>query len=172
MASGGPGKPVSGKPEDGHPVNDKSGIYKQETLLTTETVTIDKQTNETKREEKPERAAKPRDPRLDHPALKAVIEVKGSYPQKETWDLVIKVVGDVPDIGRMRHCWVAWRARDFKPMNLGWLIDWYVNGIPERQKGNGPQRETASQRNVRNIRESLADLDRDTFVFKPRSKIC
>lgn len=84
-------------------------------------------------EKKERREAKPRDPRIDHPALKAVVEVKGSYPHKDTWDLVIKVVGEEPDVGRLRECWVAWRAKGFAPMNLGWLTDWYVNGV----NGNG-----------------------------------
>jgi len=103
-----------------------------------------------------QRAAKPRDPRLDHPALKAVIEVKGSYPNKDTWDLVIKVVGESPDIERLRECWVTWRSRDYAPGNLGWLTDWYVNGIQGVRNGsNGTNRESASERKARNLRENV-----------------
>jgi hypothetical protein len=104
-------------------------------------------------EKKEGRVAKPRDPRLDHPALKAVIEVKGSYPHKDTWDLVIKVVGEEPDVERLRSCWVTWRAKGFQPMNLGWLTDWYVNGRPNGVRGSG------SDRNVSNMRDSLRYLN-------------
>lgn len=79
------------------------------------------------KEERP--AKKQRDERIDHPAIAAFREVKGAYPNKDVWDLVIKTVGDAPDIPRMRECWVAWRAKDYKPNNLAWLVDWYVNGI-------------------------------------------
>lgn len=89
--------------------------------------------------EKGGRAQKQRDPRQDHPAIQAVLEAKGSFPLKDTWDVVIKVVGNTPDIKRMRDCWVRWRTKGNSPMNLDWLLDWYVNGIPERHN-NGTER--------------------------------
>jgi uncharacterized protein YdaU (DUF1376 family) len=78
--------------------------------------------------------SKPRDARLDHPALKAVLEVKGKYPTKDVWDLVIKAVGDTPNVVKMRECWLRWRSKNFAPENLGWLLDWYANGATS---GNG-----------------------------------
>jgi hypothetical protein len=118
-----------------------------------------------KKEEKKERRAdKPRDPRLDHPALKAVVEVKGSYPNRDTWDLVIKVVGEIPDVDRLRECWVTWRSRDYAPGNLGWLTDWYINGIQGVRNGsNATNRESSTERNARNLRENvefIRDLSR------------
>lgn len=120
-------------------------------------------TSSSKKKERDQRAVKPRDPRLDHPALKAVIEVKGSYPHKDTWDLVIKTGGENPDIPRLRECWVAWRARGYSPGNLGWLVDWYVNGIPVTGVSNGSNRESSTERNARNLRENveyIRDLSR------------
>lgn len=76
------------------------------------------------------RSASPPDLRSKHPALIAVREVKGKFPHKDTWDLVIKTVGDHPDVPRMRECWQAWRVKNYAPENLGWLVDWYVTGIP------------------------------------------
>lgn len=111
-------------------------------------------------EKKERRAAKPRDPRLDHPALKAVIEIKGCYPHKDTWDAVIKIVGDHPDLERLRECWVAWRLKNYAPGNLGWLTDWYVNGMPGAT--NGTNRESSTERSARNLRENaeyIRELD-------------
>jgi uncharacterized protein YdaU (DUF1376 family) len=112
-------------------------------------------TASSKNKKRDQRADKPRDPRLDHPALKAVIEVKGSYPHRDTWDVVIKVVGNEPDIERMRDCWTAWRLKNYAPGNLGWLVDWYVNGIPATGVSNGSNRESSTERNARNFRENI-----------------
>jgi hypothetical protein len=88
--------------------------------------------------EKKHPSTKQRDERAGHPAMVAVREIKGQFPSKDVWDLIIKTVGDNPDCERMRECWVAWRSRNYAPGNLAWLVDWYVNGIPNR---NGrPQR--------------------------------
>lgn len=105
------------------------------------------------------RAAKPRDPRLDHPALKAVIEIKGCYPHKDTWDAVIRVLGEEPDLERMRECWEAWRLKNFAPGNLGWLTDWYRSGIPGA--GNGSYQ--ANNQRPRN--------NESGFEFKPKSRV-
>lgn len=112
---------------------------------------------------KDQRAAKPRDPRLDHPALKAVIEVKGCYPHRDTWDAVIRIVGEQPNIPKMKECWEAWRLKNYAPGNLGWLTDWYVTGIPLLGVVNGTNRESSTERNARNLRENvefIRDLSR------------
>lgn len=82
-------------------------------------------------------AKKQRDARTDHPAIQAFREVKGKYPHKDVWDLVIKVLGEHPDEGRMKECWVAWRSKNFAPENLGWLVDWYVEGMPDKNTNGG-----------------------------------
>lgn len=106
-------------------------------------------------EKKERRADKPRDPRQDHPAIQAVREAKGSFPVKDTWDLVIKAVGDKPDLERMKECWLAWRGKGHSPMNLDWLIDWYINGIPGARNGTNKNRpESGSERSSRNLREN------------------
>lgn len=96
--------------------------------------------NRTEEKEVRERLAKPRDERVDHPALIAVREVKGRFPHKDVWDLVIKVIGPEPNVERLRECWVAWREKNFGPENLGWATDWYLNGIPGERR-NGRHRE-------------------------------
>jgi len=92
--------------------------------------------NRTEEKEVRERHAKPRDERLDHPAMVAIREVKGRFPHKDVWDLVIKIVGLEPDVEWLRECWVAWRGKNYGPENLGWVTDWYLNGIPGAN-GNG-----------------------------------
>lgn len=73
------------------------------------------------------RADKPPDPRVQHPAIQAVWKVRGKYPLKELWDLVIETVGEQPDEPTMKDCWVRWRGRGFSSENYGWLTDWYVS---------------------------------------------
>jgi hypothetical protein len=92
--------------------------------------------------------------------LKAVIEVKGCYPHKDTWDAIIKILGESPDIAKMRDCWTAWRMKNYAPTNLGWLTDWYREGIP-RVNGNGNY-----TKNTSNPRGNAGD-----FEFKPKSVI-
>lgn len=106
--------------------------------------------------EKIERHAKPRDARIDHPALIAIREIKGRFPSKDVWDLVITAAGECPDVPRMRECWLAWRAKNFGPENLGWLVDWYVNGIPGgSSNGHKP---TASERRVDQLKANAEFL--------------
>jgi uncharacterized protein YdaU (DUF1376 family) len=108
------------------------------------------------------RVSKPRDPRLDHPALKAVFSVKGKYPSRDVWDLVIEKLGENPDIARMKDCWLHWRAANYGPENLGWLVDWYVNGVPERnRKNDGKNKRYLEQPNPHG----------SGYEFKPKSKI-
>lgn len=114
----------------------------------------------TSSEEKKE--SKSRDARLDHPALQAVREVKGRYPTKDVWDLVIKIVGDEPDVGRMRECFVAWRAKNYAPENLGWLTDWYVNGRNSNgtySQNNEFRRSSAAERNSSQLMRNLAVVE-------------
>lgn len=97
------------------------------------------------KEKKEVRADKPRDPRVDHPAIQAVWKTRGKYPLKDLWDLIIETVGDDPDAERMRDCWVKWRGRGFSSENYGWLTDWYMNGVSDgTNKPNGNQ--TATER--------------------------
>ena len=53
----------------------------------------------------------------------------GRYPPKINYDQVIDVLGDNPDELKMKHCYQEWCGRGYKPVNLAWLLDWYVNGI-------------------------------------------
>lgn len=109
--------------------------------------------------------------RSEHPALVAFKAATGSYPKRIMFDQVIETLGENPDSIRLNEVFVAWSGRGYNPMNLSWL-EWYINGIPERN-GNGKNRETASNRNVRNMRESLdylKGLPGDSREVTPKDK--
>jgi len=74
------------------------------------------------------------DPRAAHPGLQAVRDLIGRYPHKDVWDLIIRITGAELNLERMRECWLAWRSKNYSPLNLAWLTDWYVNGIPATQQ--------------------------------------
>lgn len=102
----------------------------------------------------------PRDGRAVHPAIQAFKAATGRYPNKLLYDKVIEALGDFPDLTRLNDVFVAWVGRGYNPQNLSWL-EWYINGVPENGNGkNKSQRnhESASQRNVRNLQDSLTYL--------------
>jgi hypothetical protein len=76
----------------------------------------------------------------NHPALVAVRTLTGHQPDRATWDRLIAVLGLEPDIGRLAGCYSAWMMKSKNKSNYdAWIIDWYVNGIPE--KGNGTNKQ-------------------------------
>lgn len=100
-----------------------------------------------------------RDTRVDHPGLQAMREIIGKFPNKDVWDLVIKIIGDTPDLERLKECWLAWRSKNYSPLNLAWLTDWYVNGIPGNQLGlqhNGNRPPDATERNAERLNGNIA----------------
>lgn len=124
----------------------------------------------TSEEKKERRADKPLDPRGSHPAIQAVWKIRGKYPLKELWDMVIETVGNEPDEEQMKLCWVRWRGKGFSPENYGWLTDWYING--EGACGNGTnkhnnelRRPSAAENNGSQLMRNLAvvqNLRRDS----------
>jgi hypothetical protein len=95
---------------------------------------------------KDQRAERPPDPRVQHAAIQAVWKIRGKYPLKELWDMVIETVGDEPDEGRMKACWLQWRAKGFSSENYGWLTDWYVNGEVNAANRSSNGHQTANER--------------------------
>src|SRR5688572_2013184 len=116
-------------------------------------------------EKKEKRTAKPPDPRAHHPAIEAVWKTRGRYPARDLWDMVIETVGEEPDVGRMKACWVRWRGKGFSSENYGWLTDWYVNGEEINSNGtstqdNGFRRTTAAERNNEQLKRNLAVVEK------------
>lgn len=76
----------------------------------------------------------------DHPAIKAIRDITKRNPNKAIWDDLIDLLGDDPDIPRLVQCHKAWVTKGFKEINLAWVTEWYVEGIPgrkEKTNGNG-----------------------------------
>ena len=91
--------------------------------------------------ENPPAPPKPDTPKPhEHPAIKAFREVTARYPPKELFADVIKACGDVPDLDRMRKCWLAWLKVSGNRANTTWVLDWYANGHsgnPDKSRANG-----------------------------------
>jgi len=80
---------------------------------------------------------KPKDERSMSPAIISFRRLTGLYPPKVNYEQIISVLGDHPDELKMKRCYQDWCARGFKPTNINWLLDWYVNGVPIRGKPSG-----------------------------------
>ena len=65
-----------------------------------------------------------------HPAIQAVREVTKKYPPKDVMDVLIRVIGENPDVEKLRSCYETWRLRSYNPLNFEWVTSWYVSGIP------------------------------------------
>jgi len=149
----------NGKRVKRFPIPDESKIIQSNPDFLNSSLASHSHTQEDTQEEKiAAKKPRPRDPRLDEAAIKAFHEVTERHPPKVCWDRIIKTVGNNPHIERMRECFVTWCSKGFKPTNLDWLFDWYINGIPGGQIAKQQRHETASERNVRNTDDSLAYL--------------
>ena len=91
-------------------------------------------------------AKKPQDDRVGHPAIQAIWKIRGKYPLKALWDSLIEIVGDEPDVGRMKKCWLNWIGKGFNSENYGWLTDWYVNGESDATNRQSNGHQTANER--------------------------
>lgn len=109
-------------------------------------------------------AKKQRDERLDHPAMIAVLETRGSYPTKDLWNLIIEKLGVNPDAKKLKECWLEWRTRSYNPQALGWLTDWYFNGVPvNSQRRSGASKVDHSMDAVKRViaeKEAQRDAER------------
>jgi hypothetical protein len=88
------------------------------------------------------RARRPKDERHSHPAIQAVFESTGRKPPRVLFDKVIAQVGDKPDVARMKAAYEEWLSRGYKPVNMAWLFDWYVNGVPSNGSRASPGKDT------------------------------
>lgn len=102
------------------------------------------------------RADKPPDQRVQHPAIQAVWKVRGKYPLKDLWDMVIEALGGEPDVERMKECYLKWRARGFNSENYGWLTDWYVNGESDAANKSNNGHQTVNERRAASFRGLVA----------------
>jgi len=74
------------------------------------------------------------DTRYTHPAYTAYYNLTKRRPPAILVDDIIKAIGEYPDEEKLEHCLKEWVKRSYNPLNLVWLFDWYVSGIPGYQK--------------------------------------
>lgn len=110
----------------------------------------------------PKKAKKPSDPRKDHPAIKAVLEVMSRYPLKDLWDRIIREIGEKPNIVFMTACYETWRSVNGSPMNLErWLFEPHKTGMIPEVFGGKPN----GNFNGRNGKRTDADVVRESEEF-------
>lgn len=153
--------PDSGKADTGFSDTRKAGTIINTELQNTELQNTEPQ-NTIKsgdRAKTPARFGPVVDPDLSkHPAIQAARSAINRYPNKITWPAIIETLGESPDAPRLRKCAATWIARGFNPLNLDWIHDWYINGIPDDIK----RRETIAEHNARTT---------DSFVAKMTAKL-
>lgn len=111
----------------------------------------------------------PPDPRSRLPAIQAILAITHRYPDRQLYDDVIATLGSHPDMAKLSACRKAWIRSGYNPNSMVWALEWYANGIPERNNGNavGAGNRTArpdrSETNVSRWRE-IADDPRFGFA--------
>lgn len=87
-------------------------------------------------------AEKPRDPNLDHPAVKIYRDMAHLTPDEcQRAEIAAQVVDTVKWTGVIR----AWLMHGNKKANVSGMLDWYRDGIPTyRNTGNGPNRQATA----------------------------
>ena len=63
-------------------------------------------------------------------AVRTVYALTEQYPDKSLWPAIVRLLGDRCDEAKLKKCYAAWVVRGWNKMNLKWLFEWYVNGIP------------------------------------------
>lgn len=91
---------------------------------------------------------KEKDERANHPAIVAVRELLERFPPKQEWDKIIEILGEEFDVSYLVQAQAEWARRGYRPYNLNWLYDWYVNrSIPGPiNYGNGKRSNTDTLR--------------------------
>lgn len=70
------------------------------------------------------------DSRAAHPAIIVVQEILGRFPNKLLWDEIIELLGETPDLEKLRLCAREWAKKTSNMGNMVWLFEWYKSGIP------------------------------------------
>jgi len=116
---------------------------------------------------KKSKSAKPRDERVDHPALKMVLEIMARWPNKGLWDRIIREIGDKPDVVFFTASYQTWLGVNGNPQNLEkWLFIPAKTGmLPEVYgSGNGKHNSATSANgngpNIQRANEIIADSQR------------
>lgn len=107
------------------------------------------------------------DPRKYHPAIKAVFDASNTHVPKVLYDKVIGVLGDTPDVVRLKNCVETWVGKGWKPTNYAWIFEWYAKGGPPQNNGNGHGPPRAPGETYDKNRAMLAKMMEEAHDGKP-----
>ena len=104
---------------------------------------------------------KPFDERRNHPAIKMIVAITCRYPLKDTWNRIIRELGNNPDSEFFTCTYEIWRSVNGNPNNLEkWLFEPNKTGKPpeifgrENQNGTNQKFITAREKSVQNTRNT------------------
>jgi hypothetical protein len=73
----------------------------------------------------------PNDLMLSHPAIMAIKAVTGYMPPRGAWEMIMRVLGENPDLEKLKTIYARWVSRGYKKTNLEGMLEWYKRGVPE-----------------------------------------
>jgi len=75
-----------------------------------------------------------------HPAIRAIRAiVNGQSIPSGLYPVLIETIGGNPDAQKLSACYREWHARGKPRSGWAWALEWYVQGIPQRNTGAQPQ---------------------------------
>lgn len=60
-----------------------------------------------------------------HPAIQAIKKITGYYPPKNLYERIVDLVGEEPDVERLKYWFDTWTAKNQNPQDFTWLFEWY-----------------------------------------------
>jgi hypothetical protein len=114
----------------------------------------------------PRREPKAFDPRIIHPAIKAVRSFIHCLPDEQNRDEVIEALGDAPDMPKLAECYRVWKKQGWNKVSLVPATEWYVHGVPEKYMNGGENAQSIPHRNGnRPGKERLTENARRTAEY-------
>lgn len=104
--------------------------------------------------------SKTRDPRTDHPAIQAIYQLTGRYPNSELYDRMIAALGSSPNMQLLKRCREDWLIRGYSTTATVWAEEWYPQGGP-------PARTTAPAAPVKSMAEFKAQGRKENLNESP-----
>lgn len=86
------------------------------------------------------------DPRSGHPAIAAIREITGRFPNRVLYDQLIESLKENPNMDLARECYKSWLARGYNPNAVTAFTDWYAQGGPPAPPGK--RMDAAAARNA------------------------
>jgi hypothetical protein len=72
-------------------------------------------------------------------AIAFIRQLTQRYPDKTLWPRITQTLGEDFDEAKLTECYENWVSHGWNKMNLVWLFEWYIKGIPQNQNGRANQ---------------------------------